>query len=378
MRHTPIFSGQLLVRWLRFEDDNDVHRSIHLTERDRTARCHRPQGRLSHATLSADYATCSHRERLARCHHARVLCSDWRSSHGDSRTRQVTLVHTVPITTITSCSNYTTHKIGLMTLLGFNVLVASDNVQYESSGASAPVPTSTQVRLVGLMCEECGKCCKSKAGLVAHHRVHDKENWPESTSPARTPKPNADKLGRVKNSGVRRTQQESQSLLCPDNKLYPSRDTQTSLVARLEQHFPGLNKPWIASCHTWNPMLTVRLLVWHHATRASPLASGPPRLQDISTRLENCISTPSSASLSGVGQLQVDPPSQLRRHPDPIPQKTLDESWKDLTNCGVLLDGKMTASNLSLAFVDILKAFDLVSHDFWSIVTSSLIHRTAL
>ncbi|GAA47315.1 endonuclease-reverse transcriptase [Clonorchis sinensis] len=26
---------------------------------------------------------------------------------------------------------------------------------------------------MGPTCEECGKCCKSKAGLVAHHRVHD-------------------------------------------------------------------------------------------------------------------------------------------------------------------------------------------------------------
>ncbi|GAA56962.1 hypothetical protein CLF_111892 [Clonorchis sinensis] len=63
-------------------------------------------------------------------------------------------------------------QTGPTTLFGFNALVTFDNVQYESSGASAPVPTNTQERLVGLTCEECGKCCESKAGLVAHNRVH--------------------------------------------------------------------------------------------------------------------------------------------------------------------------------------------------------------
>ncbi|GAA53687.1 endonuclease-reverse transcriptase [Clonorchis sinensis] len=38
------------------------------------------------------------------------------------------------------------------------------------------VPTSTQERLVGRTCEECGKWCKSKAGLVAHNRVHDNDS----------------------------------------------------------------------------------------------------------------------------------------------------------------------------------------------------------
>ncbi|KAG5442128.1 hypothetical protein CSKR_111475 [Clonorchis sinensis] len=38
------------------------------------------------------------------------------------------------------------------------------------------VPTSAQERLVGLTCEECSRCCKSKVGLVAHHRVHDNES----------------------------------------------------------------------------------------------------------------------------------------------------------------------------------------------------------
>ncbi|GAA54872.1 retrovirus-related Pol polyprotein from type-1 retrotransposable element R2 [Clonorchis sinensis] len=51
-----------------------------------------------------------------------------------------------------------------------------DSVHYESSGASAPVPTSTQESFMGLTCEECGKCCKSKAGLVAHHRVHGNDS----------------------------------------------------------------------------------------------------------------------------------------------------------------------------------------------------------
>ncbi|GAA53633.1 endonuclease-reverse transcriptase, partial [Clonorchis sinensis] len=68
------------------------------------------------------------------------------------------------------------HETRLTILFCFNVLATFDNVHYTSSGASAPVPTSTQERLVGLACEECGKCCKSKAGLVAHHRVHDNES----------------------------------------------------------------------------------------------------------------------------------------------------------------------------------------------------------
>ncbi|GAA56809.1 retrovirus-related Pol polyprotein from type-1 retrotransposable element R2 [Clonorchis sinensis] len=67
-----------------------------------------------------------------------------------------------------------------------------------------------------------------------------KANWPESTSPARTPtQHNADKLSRVKHSGARWSQQESQSLLRLANNLYPSCETQTALFARLEQYFPG-------------------------------------------------------------------------------------------------------------------------------------------
>ncbi|KER21414.1 hypothetical protein T265_10257 [Opisthorchis viverrini] len=36
--------------------------------------------------------------------------------------------------------------------------------------------TSIQERLVGLTCEECGKCCKSKGVLVTHFRVHVHKN----------------------------------------------------------------------------------------------------------------------------------------------------------------------------------------------------------
>ncbi|KER29293.1 hypothetical protein T265_13400, partial [Opisthorchis viverrini] len=77
-------------------------------------------------------------------------------------------------------------------------------------------------------CEECGKCCKSKAGLVAHHRVHDNERKVTNTvaqlacadcsrlfptkiglsQQRRHSHPtqhNADKLGRVKYSGFLRT-----------------------------------------------------------------------------------------------------------------------------------------------------------------------------
>ncbi|KER30770.1 hypothetical protein T265_02814 [Opisthorchis viverrini] len=38
------------------------------------------------------------------------------------------------------------------------------------------IPTSTQERSVGLTCEECCKGCKSKADMIAHHRVHDNES----------------------------------------------------------------------------------------------------------------------------------------------------------------------------------------------------------
>ncbi|GAA49487.1 hypothetical protein CLF_103142 [Clonorchis sinensis] len=110
------------------------------------------------------------------------------------------------------------------------------SVHYKTSGASAPVPISTQERFVGLKCEECGKWCKSKAGLVAHHRVHDNDSvgtnmvaqlacadcsrlFPtkiglsQHRRHAHPTQHNADKLSRVKHSGARWSQQESQSLL---------------------------------------------------------------------------------------------------------------------------------------------------------------------
>ncbi|GAA51464.1 endonuclease-reverse transcriptase, partial [Clonorchis sinensis] len=153
-------------------------------------------------------------------------------------------------------------QTGLTTLFGFNVLVTFDNVHYKTSGASAPVSTSTQERFVGLTCEECGKWCKSKAGLVAHHRVHDNDSvgtnmvaqlacadcsrlFPtkiglsQHRRHAHPTQHNADKLSRVKHSGARWSQQESQSLLRLANNLYPSCETQTALFARLEQYFPG-------------------------------------------------------------------------------------------------------------------------------------------
>ncbi|GAA51778.1 retrovirus-related Pol polyprotein from type-1 retrotransposable element R2 [Clonorchis sinensis] len=136
-----------------------------------------------------------------------------------------------------------------------------DNIHYESSGASAPLPTSTQKKLLGLTCKECGKCCKSKAGLEAHHRVHNNErvgtnmvaqlaridcsrlfstkiDLSQHHRHAQPTQHNANKLGRVKNSGAR-SQQELQSLLRLANNLYPSCGTQTALFARLEQYFPG-------------------------------------------------------------------------------------------------------------------------------------------
>ncbi|KER32745.1 hypothetical protein T265_01232 [Opisthorchis viverrini] len=170
-------------------------------------------------------------------------------------------------------------QTGLTTPFGFNVLVTFDNVYYESSGATAPGPTSTQVRLVGFTFEECSKCGKSKAGLVAHHRVHDYDRvgtnkvatlacancsrlFPTKIGlsllcrHARPTKHNADKLGRVKYSGTRWSKQESQSLLLPVNNLNPSCGTQMALFARLEQYFPGRsaisikNRLWMLNWRT--------------------------------------------------------------------------------------------------------------------------------
>ncbi|KER31536.1 hypothetical protein T265_02303 [Opisthorchis viverrini] len=65
-----------------------------------------------------------------------------------------------------------------------------------------------------------------------------------------------------------------------------------------------------------------QIFVWHRDTGAIPVASGSPRLQDISAHLENFIPTPSSANLLGARRPEADPPSQLHRHPGPIPPKT--------------------------------------------------------
>ncbi|GAA56183.1 hypothetical protein CLF_110219 [Clonorchis sinensis] len=136
-------------------------------------------------------------------------------------------------------------QTGLTILFDFDVLVTFDNVHYKSSGASVSVPTSTHERIVGLMYEECGQCCKSKAGLVAHHRVHENESFgtnmiaqlvcadcshlfPTKTDLSQSPRHahstqhNTDRLGRKKYSGARWSQQESQSLFRQANNFYPS------------------------------------------------------------------------------------------------------------------------------------------------------------
>ncbi|GAA50967.1 hypothetical protein CLF_105318 [Clonorchis sinensis] len=89
------------------------------------------------------------------------------------------------------------------------------SVQYESSGTSAPVPPSTQKRILGLTCEEYGKYGKSKARLVAHRRVHVHESVgtnkigpSEDRRIAHRNQHNPDMLNRVKNSGVRYFQQK--------------------------------------------------------------------------------------------------------------------------------------------------------------------------
>ncbi|GAA51835.1 endonuclease-reverse transcriptase [Clonorchis sinensis] len=174
-------------------------------------------------------------------------------------------------------------------MFGFNVLVTFDNVHYKTPGASAPVPTSAQERLVGLTCEECGKWCKSKAGLVAHHQVHDNDSvgtnmvaqlacadcsrlFPtkiglsQHRRHAHPTQNNADKLSRVKHSGARWSQQESQSLLRLANNLYPSCETQTALFARLEQYFPGrsaISSKTRTFPHTWKTVSRRRRQLAH-------------------------------------------------------------------------------------------------------------------
>ncbi|GAA51148.1 retrovirus-related Pol polyprotein from type-1 retrotransposable element R2 [Clonorchis sinensis] len=78
-----------------------------------------------------------------------------------------------------------------------------------------------------LACADCSRLFPTKIGLSQHRRhAHPTQH-------------NADKLSRVKHSGARWSQQESQSLLRLANNLYPSCETQTALFARLEQYFPG-------------------------------------------------------------------------------------------------------------------------------------------
>ncbi|GAA52320.1 retrovirus-related Pol polyprotein from type-1 retrotransposable element R2 [Clonorchis sinensis] len=78
-----------------------------------------------------------------------------------------------------------------------------------------------------LACADCSRLFPMKIGLSQHRRhAHPTQH-------------NADKLSRVKHSGARWSQQESQSLLRLANNLYPSCETQTALFARLEQYFPG-------------------------------------------------------------------------------------------------------------------------------------------
>ncbi|GAA54740.1 retrovirus-related Pol polyprotein from type-1 retrotransposable element R2 [Clonorchis sinensis] len=78
-----------------------------------------------------------------------------------------------------------------------------------------------------LACADCSRLFPTKIGLSQHRRqAHPTQH-------------NADKLSRVKHSGARWSQQESQSLLRLANNLYPPSETQTALFARLQQYFPG-------------------------------------------------------------------------------------------------------------------------------------------
>ncbi|GAA51587.1 endonuclease-reverse transcriptase, partial [Clonorchis sinensis] len=83
------------------------------------------------------------------------------------------------------------------------------------------------VLVAQLACADCFRLFPTKIGLGQHCRhAHPTQH-------------NADKLSRVKYSGAHWSQQESKSLLRLASNLYPSRDTQTALFARLEQYFPG-------------------------------------------------------------------------------------------------------------------------------------------
>ncbi|GAA51039.1 retrovirus-related Pol polyprotein from type-1 retrotransposable element R2 [Clonorchis sinensis] len=238
-----------------------------------------------------------------------------------------------------------------------------------------------------LACADCSRLFPTKIGLSQHRRY------------AHPTQHNADKLSRVKYSGARWSQQESQSLLRLANNLHPSCDTQTALFARLEQYFPGQSAISIKT----------RLRVLNRQAQQDESSSGGPdqtigqiaayssEADDYSVWFKQTVDCAVSlleshadSSLASVDLLAfarglqsgIMTPEQVlslldlhasktfphtwnpvsRRHRQLVHRicranyaaiqtlyhqrrkdatsAALDESWKDLANCGVLLDGK--------------------------------------
>ncbi|GAA51414.1 hypothetical protein CLF_106076 [Clonorchis sinensis] len=176
-----------------------------------------------------------------------------------------------------------------------------------------------------LACADCSCLFPTEIGLSQHRwHVHVTQH-------------NADKLGRVKNSGVCWSIQKSQSLFHLANKLYSSCDTQTALFARLEQYSPG---GLAISIKTWLRVLKckhnrtnhhlvalTKPLVKQRPTPQNPMtiASGlnKPMIASCHSRNPTLTETVSRSRRQLAHRVPVNrKPRQVRRRPDPIPPKT--------------------------------------------------------
>ncbi|GAA53122.1 retrovirus-related Pol polyprotein from type-1 retrotransposable element R2 [Clonorchis sinensis] len=230
------------------------------------------------------------------------------------------------------------------------------DTQHELFGSSALVPTRTQERFVGLTCVECEKCCKSKAGLIAHRRVHVHESvgmivvaqlayadcsrsFPTKIGlsqhrPHEHPTQyNAAKLGRV-NSGVRWSQQESQSLLRLADNLYPTCDNQTALFTRLEQYFLGRSAISIKT--------RLRVPNWQ-AQQGESSSGGPDQTNSVSRRRRQLTHRlPANQKQIRRENTPLSGPHAIKQRKMQCLMPDVDGSWKDLYkgNCGLTLDAE--------------------------------------
>ena len=155
----------------------------------------------------------------------------------------------------------------LTTPPGFTVLVTSETENAISSDVPTSVFTSTQERQAELACGSCGKICKSKAGLVAHSKVHtqydvnslskcsntgdeltcrtcdrqftSKRGLTQHKRHMHPVERNLEKLSCMKTAGSRWTEQESAALLRIATSLAPTCSSLRSLYCQLERDFPG-------------------------------------------------------------------------------------------------------------------------------------------